>query len=96
MCLSGLRMMQSSPSPLWVGIKGGGESRALCSRNHTPTLLDSTDLADAKSYLASSHSSIALMAFSPKIAPPERSCLAAGSKPHKGEGDRLRVLGMMS
>jgi hypothetical protein len=46
-------MPQSSPSPLWGGIKGGGESHALSLRNHTPTLLDSTGLAHAKSYLAS-------------------------------------------
>jgi hypothetical protein len=43
---------QSSPSPLWEGSRVGvGHTPSV--RRHTPTLLDSTDLADAKSYLAS-------------------------------------------
>jgi len=43
---------QSSPSPLWGGIKGGVDDARYAWRD-APTLLDLTDLADAKSYLVS-------------------------------------------
>jgi len=68
----------------------GRGNRPAIKTNAAPLSRDSRLLLPPSALPGTCLSSVALKAFSPKIAPLERSCLRHGSKPRKREKEAMR------